>query len=243
MDDNSLTISYDYIRGEPRRNKADDISTEGDCIDCYRCVAVCPTGIDIRDGLQMECIACTACIDACDEVMIKVNKPKGLIRYDTIRGISGLKSRSFSGRRIIYLGLIIVLFGGLSYLISIKEDYLITILRAKDKPYSLVQNDVEKVEIINHFKVHLKNQTFQNADIMIALPENVGEEGISLITQKKILKMNSGMDRTAHFFIKFPPETLNDSGNKILNINFIDALNNKIIKEKEVNLVGPISDV
>ncbi|MDX1440570.1 MAG: cytochrome c oxidase accessory protein CcoG, partial [Rubricoccaceae bacterium] len=80
MDEDSLIVSYDPNRGEPRgrgKNRED----LGDCIDCFACVRTCPTGIDIRDGLQMECVACTQCIDACDDIMDKVGKPRGLIRY------------------------------------------------------------------------------------------------------------------------------------------------------------------
>lgn len=90
MDRGSMIVAYDVDRGEPRAtpqakalSKAHN-SNLGDCVNCYRCVQVCPTGIDIRRGLQMECIACTACIDACDEVMTKVKKPTGLIRYDSL---------------------------------------------------------------------------------------------------------------------------------------------------------------
>ena len=82
LDKNSMQVSYDFVRGEPRGriNKKEE-SVTGDCIDCKKCVIVCPTGIDIRDGVQMECVGCTACIDACDEVMDKIERPLGLIRY------------------------------------------------------------------------------------------------------------------------------------------------------------------
>ena len=76
-DDDTINVGYDYPRGEPRGTKG---KAEGDCVDCRRCVQVCPTGIDIRNGLQLECIGCTACIDACDDIMTKVERPKGLIR-------------------------------------------------------------------------------------------------------------------------------------------------------------------
>jgi cytochrome c oxidase accessory protein FixG len=84
IDDHSMVIGYDK-RGEPRRAKRGKAGTpgSGDCIACNRCVQVCPTGIDIRHGLQLECIGCTACIDACDEVMTRIHKPRGLIRYDS----------------------------------------------------------------------------------------------------------------------------------------------------------------
>lgn len=83
MDDHSLVVAYDATRGEPRKQDRHDTASTGDCINCYRCVQVCPTGVDIRRGVQLECIMCTACIDACDSVMDKINKPKGLIRYES----------------------------------------------------------------------------------------------------------------------------------------------------------------
>ncbi|RYG63166.1 cytochrome c oxidase accessory protein CcoG [bacterium] len=94
MDNHSTIVAYDLKRGEPRRGTAPSPSAQGDCVNCLRCVQVCPTGIDIRRGLQMECIACTACIDACDEVMTKVDKPLGLIRYTTERELAGKKTKN-----------------------------------------------------------------------------------------------------------------------------------------------------
>ncbi len=243
MDDDSLTISYDYNRGEPRKNIAKTPEEEGDCIDCYRCVAVCPTGIDIRNGMQLECIACTACIDACDEIMEKVNKPKGLIRYDTNKGINGQKSKLLRNRTIIYLLLLAVIIAGFTFLISKKEDYLITILRAKDQPYSSIINEEGTKEIINHFKIHLKNQTATDSNIIIDLPENIKKEGVSLITQNKNLFISSGRDLTIHFFIKFPEKYLGDRGQRIINIDFIKTDEHLLLNQKEVNLVGPKSGV
>jgi cytochrome c oxidase accessory protein FixG len=104
-DDDTINIGYDEVRGEPRGAKG---KVEGDCIDCRRCVTVCPTGIDIRNGLQMECIGCTACIDACDEIMVKIDRPKGLVRYDSLNGLSGKKRRLLRPRVFAYtfLGLL-----------------------------------------------------------------------------------------------------------------------------------------
>ena len=97
VDQDSLVIGYDETRGEPRgKLKAEG---RGDCVDCKRCVVVCPTGIDIRNGLQLDCIGCTACIDACDEVMEKIGRPKGLVRYDTQTSFAG-KGRKLRRTRL-----------------------------------------------------------------------------------------------------------------------------------------------
>ncbi len=110
FDKDTLIITYDEQRGEPRgaRKKGVDPKAKGlgDCVDCTLCVQVCPTGIDIRKGLQYECIACAACIDACDEVMDKVGYPRGLIRYDTQHGIEGKPKRVLRPRTIVYATLL-----------------------------------------------------------------------------------------------------------------------------------------
>ena len=118
FDKDTLIITYDQHRGEPRGARKRGIDHKarglGDCVDCTMCVQVCPTGIDIRKGLQYECIACAACIDACDEVMGKVGYPQGLIRYDTQRGLEGRRREVLRPRTIVYgtlLGLLIAGFG------------------------------------------------------------------------------------------------------------------------------------
>jgi cytochrome c oxidase accessory protein FixG len=116
FDRNTLIISYDPGRGEPRggRRKSADraVLGLGDCIDCTLCVQVCPTGIDIRDGLQHECIACAACVDICDEVMDKMNYPRGLIRYTTENALQGRAGRILRPRVFVYGALLLALVGG-----------------------------------------------------------------------------------------------------------------------------------
>ncbi|MBL9141960.1 MAG: cytochrome c oxidase accessory protein CcoG [Phycisphaerae bacterium] len=108
LDRDSLVIGYDRKRGEPRAKGADRKALQGqgapagDCIDCTLCVQVCPTGIDIREGLQLECVNCAQCIDACDDVMVKIGSPKGLIRYDTQNALEGKPHRTFRYRLAIY---------------------------------------------------------------------------------------------------------------------------------------------
>ncbi|GAB5469951.1 MAG: cytochrome c oxidase accessory protein CcoG [Rhodospirillales bacterium] len=116
FDEESLVVTYRDYRGEPRgplrKNQPDQL--RGDCIDCNQCVAVCPMGIDIRDGLQLECISCALCIDACDAVMDKIHKPRGLIAYDTLPGVEAAakgqssKLRLLRPRTLLYGGLIVV---------------------------------------------------------------------------------------------------------------------------------------
>jgi cytochrome c oxidase accessory protein FixG len=107
IDDHSLVVGYDANRGEPRRGMS-NAAPAGDCVDCLRCVHVCPTGIDIRQGLQLECLACTACIDACDDVMERLKKPRGLIRYDSLTNFAGGRTHWIRPRTILYAVLLAV---------------------------------------------------------------------------------------------------------------------------------------
>ncbi|MFM2177950.1 MAG: cytochrome c oxidase accessory protein CcoG [Verrucomicrobiota bacterium] len=111
-DDHSVVIGYDQARGEPRGKAG---STTGSCIDCRRCVQVCPTGIDIRNGLQLECIGCAACVDACDDIMTKLNRPTGLVRYDSHVGLHGGKTKFVRPRILFYTLLLFIGAGAFTF--------------------------------------------------------------------------------------------------------------------------------
>ena len=131
FDRDTLIISYDEKRGEPRgaRRKGSHPEGQGDCIDCTICVQVCPTGIDIRNGLQYECIACGACVDACDEVMDKVGSPRGLIRYATQNSLEGKPARLLRPRVLIYGGLLVLLLGGTVAGIALRRPLIVDVIR------------------------------------------------------------------------------------------------------------------
>ncbi len=161
VDDDSLVIGYDEKRGEPRGK----LNSEGvgDCVDCKRCVAVCPTGIDIRNGLQLDCIACTACVDACDEIMVKVGKPKGLVRYDSKRAFSGGKRRILRPRLLVYavaglVGLMVATFA-----FSRRTSFEANLTRAPGAPFV-----VEDGAVRNTFVLHLVNKRNEPAEFEIA---------------------------------------------------------------------------
>ena len=245
IDDDSLTVSYDTVRGEPRKGSVKAGETEGDCINCYKCVAVCPTGIDIRNGLQLECIGCTACIDACDEVMEKVEKPKGLIRYATGNALKGLRTKWLRPRVAIYLVLLVVVVSALTFFIDRREDIVVTILRGKDAPFQVIEeedaDEHEEEEVINHFKMHMKNQSFDSVSLKMSLPEEWEERDVEIITQDKIINLDGGKDVTIHFFVKFPRDVTGKSGTQSIKLNFIDTRSKKIKTEEDLNLVGPKS--
>ena len=147
LDQNSIVIAYDYLRGEPRGKikKSEPSQNLGDCIDCHLCVEVCPTGIDIRNGTQLECINCTACIDACDDVMLKVKRPKGLIRYASKNEIETKARKIFSPRTIGYTVVLLLLIGLLAVLVLTRSNVELTILRTpgllyQDQPGNKISN-------------------------------------------------------------------------------------------------------
>ena len=157
FDKDTLIITYDETRGEPRgaRKKGVDPKSKGlgDCVDCTMCVQVCPTGIDIRKGLQYECIACAACIDACDEVMDKVGYPRGLIRYDTQHGLEGRPKKVVRPRTIVYASLLALLVTGFAVTLSSRDVVAMDVLRDRnalfrERPDGRIEN-VYNVKILN----------------------------------------------------------------------------------------------
>jgi cytochrome c oxidase accessory protein FixG len=146
-DRDTIQVGYDAKRGEPRGKLK--VLNSGDCVDCRRCIHVCPTGIDIRQGLQLECIGCTACIDACDEVMVKVGRSKGLIRYDSERGFAGEKTRIWRPRTMAYLVAGFLGLAAASLAFHLHQSFEVNLLRSPT-PYS-----VEDGEVRNVLRLHL----------------------------------------------------------------------------------------
>jgi cytochrome c oxidase accessory protein FixG len=192
LDRNSLIISYDYKRGEPRgklkRRKERDPETgdvhlktiageQGDCIDCHLCVTTCPTGIDIRDGLQMECIGCAQCIDACDAVMDKIGRDRGLIRYSTQESIDGGKGRIVRPRLFVYAGALGILSTLFVLTLANKGAADVSLFRGQGLPYVIIDG-----EVTNEVKVKIVNRTREDAvyGVTIVSPEGarfLGLEG------------------------------------------------------------------
>jgi cytochrome c oxidase accessory protein FixG len=151
-DHDTVVIGYDRERGEPR-GKATDPKA-GACVDCNRCVVVCPTGIDIRNGLQIDCVGCARCIDACDEVMDRLGRPRGLIRYDSLRGLAGDARRMLRPRLALYAGLGVAGMLAASLAFGSSEPYEANVLRLPGAPPFMLEGDVVR----NAFEVHLVNK-------------------------------------------------------------------------------------
>jgi len=158
FDHDTLIISYDAPRGEPRGGRARHTDARalglGDCIDCTLCVQACPTGIDIRQGLQYECIACAACIDACDQVMDKVGTPRGLIRYTTEHAQQGRPQRLLRPRLVVYSLLLLAMSGMLVFSLFTRVPLLVDVLRDRNALYREVHGDL----IENSYQLKIINE-------------------------------------------------------------------------------------
>jgi len=159
FDKDTLIISYDEKRGEPRggRSRAADpkLAGLGDCIDCQLCVQVCPTGIDIREGLQYECIACAACIDACDSVMDKMNYPRGLVRYTTEHALKSKETHVIRPRMMVYGALLMVLVGVLMSSMALRTPIILDVIRDRNSLYRELPGDL----IENIYTIKVINQS------------------------------------------------------------------------------------
>lgn len=158
VDDDTINVAYDDKRGEPRGKAG---HTTGDCIDCFRCVQVCPTGIDIRQGLQMECVACTACIDACDEVMDRLNRPRGLIRYASLNALGGKRQRFARPRVLLYSVMLLLGLGVAGASLSQVKTVEVFLSRMRGMPYYATDTGVRNQYIIRVVSKETKEVTLK----------------------------------------------------------------------------------
>ena len=166
LDNNSINVMYDYIRGEPRapiRKIAEENADKGDCVDCSLCVQVCPTGIDIRNGIQMECVNCTACIDACDEVMLKVDRPAGLIRYASENSIKEGFQKLFTSKVKIYSVILSLLVAAFVTLLATRNDISATVTRFPGMTYQ----EREDGMVTNLYQITLINKTYDPQEVSL----------------------------------------------------------------------------
>jgi len=229
LDKNSVVVAYDYVRGEERHKfKKNEIRTGGDCIDCGLCVKVCPTGIDIRNGTQLECVSCTACIDACDQIMESVKLPLGLIRYDSEKGIAEKKKLHFTTRMKAYSAVLLVLIGIESFLLISRSDYDATILRAKGMLYQEQPND----QVSNLYTIKLINKTRDSMPVDVRIENMVGKVEI---VGKALGVKKEGMNQ-GEFFVYINKNLIKQRKTKlVLGI----YTNNKKVKTIKTSFLGP----
>ena len=209
FDKDTMQISYDYKRGEERgKLKKTETRTHGDCIDCHKCVMVCPTGIDIRDGVQLDCVGCTACIDACDEVMDKVGFPKGLIRYASENQIANGAAFRFNTKMKAYTALLFILLAAMSVMIVTRKTVDTYISRVKGQLYQ----EVEGGKLSNLFEAKILNKTNKEIPVELKVEGLSGE--IKLVGGQQFLLKKEAIN-DYNFFVEIPKSEIRERSNKI----------------------------
>lgn len=230
LDKNSMIVAYDYKRGEPRGNaKKEQDKLLGDCIDCHFCIKVCPTGIDIRDGVQMECVGCTACIDACDHIMDSLNRPRGLIRYASENSIANGEALKYTTRMKFYTGLCALVLGVLTILLLSRKDIDVTIMRTPGILYQERGSD----SVSNLYNIKLINKTVKPQEISIRLKDGDGK--IEIIGKPYITIEKEGLG-SGSFFVVLPKSRIHNRKTEIK----MDLYSNGIlVTSLSTNFLGP----
>jgi len=234
LDRNSMIVAYDHKRGEPRekykKEKVAELNT-GDCIDCFQCVKVCPTGIDIRNGTQMECVGCTACIDACDKMMDGIGKPRGLVRYASENGIVDGKKLRYTGRMKFYTVLLILLAGVLTLLLVTRNDVGGTIVRAQGQLYQERGAD----SLSNLYTIKVVNKTIKDIPLTLRLEDAPGS--IIEAAGNEIFVEKEGQGKGS-FFVVLPKSYINKRKTNI-KIGLYEG--EKRITTIKTNFMGPFN--
>lgn len=231
----SIVVAYDWLRGEPRSRIKKDVKAPlakaGDCIDCKLCVHVCPTGIDIRNGTQLECVNCTACIDACDEVMLKIGKPKGLIRYASYNSVKDGIQKLVTPRVIGYTLVLTALLGVLGFTLATRSDVKTTVLKV---PGTLYQRTADGY-ITNLYNVELINKTFSDK-VLEARVESPSSATLQKVDGKAILVPAEGLIK-AVVFIKIPEKEVTQA-RTIVRVGIYE--NGELLERVKVKFIGPV---
>jgi cytochrome c oxidase accessory protein FixG len=230
----SIVVAYDWLRGEPRgRLKKNSETTDtGDCIDCKLCFHVCPTGIDIRNGTQLECVNCTACIDVCDEVMVKVGKPKGLIRFASYNSIKEGISSIINGRVIGYSLILVGLLTILSFTLMTRSDVETTILKVSGTLYQRTEDGF----VTNLYNVEFVNKTFEKQNLQLKI-ESPSPASISRADGDSFVVPAEGMMKGI-CFIKIPAGEVK-SARTIVMVGIYKGQTK--VDEVKVKFIGPVS--
>jgi cytochrome c oxidase accessory protein FixG len=244
LDSNSLIVSYDSRRGEPRgrRSRSEKDTSEnggstsqgrvpsvGDCVDCRLCVETCPTGIDIRDGLRMECVGCAQCIDACDSVMRKLKRPRGLVRYSSQARIAGDPGSFARPRLFAYSAFLLVIFGVFAGLVFHSKATDVTILRGMGVPFTVLSTG----EVANPLRLKITNRTREpriyRVEIAGAEPARLLSSGVSIPLQPTAsVTRDLAIAVQSSVFVR---------GKHQIRLNIID--DNQSVTQVQYELLGP----
>lgn len=248
LDKASLIVGYDRVRGEPRgklkKKKARPLpvvegATEapaepapaGDCIDCRACVTTCPTGIDIRDGLQLECIGCAQCIDACDAIMERVGKPKGLVRYGARSELeAGETSKLLRPRVVIYTLAMLLVLGALGFSLADRASAKVKALRGIGRPFATLPSG----EISNQLRIKIHNQSDELRSYTLRLVTPAGAE---LVVPENPIQIKPRELRESNVFVVLPASSFAESGEVPCTLEISDGVD--FTQTVSVTLLGP----
>jgi cytochrome c oxidase accessory protein FixG len=205
----------------------------GDCIDCHQCVRVCPTGIDIRNGTQLECVNCTACIDACDAVMDKIEKPRGLIRYASENGIANKEKLRYTTRMKMYTVLLGILLSILGFMLATRKDVDATVMRTPGLLYQERGTD----SITNLYNIKVANKTIQDVPLTLKLENYRGE--IEIIGSHHRIDVKKEGQGAGTFFVVLPRNTLQQRST-ILKIGLYEG--SKKLDVIKTSFLGPVTE-
>lgn len=246
LDQNSIVVHYDFVRGEKRgkltKKRDEEVSLVqmvedpsavklGDCIDCHLCVKVCPTGIDIRNGTQLECVNCTACIDACDEVMEKIDRPKGLIRYASYNGILNSVKFKVTPKIMAYAAVLTGLILFLGFSLGSRADVETTVLRTPGTLYQQLDNG----NYSNLYSVQFVNKTANKMPVTLVVEKPEGAI-LKMVGEGGLVAEGQGMISGA-FFIELKPNQL-DGYKTEVNIGVYSG--DMMVDEVKTTFLGPI---
>lgn len=233
LDANSINVTYDHVRGEPRgpirKNKIEE-KPKGDCVDCGLCVQVCPTGIDIRNGVQMECVNCTACIDVCDEVMVKVNRPKGLIRYASDNSILKGTQKLLTSRVKVYSFLLVLLVVAFVSLLLTRQDLAATVTRFRGMTYQTRDTG----DISNLYEVTFINKTFDPQKVDLVTED--GSYKVEIVGDQNWTLEGQSRFEGRFFLIKKPDQIRNNQED----VTLLLTQNGEVIDKIKTSFVGPV---
>ena len=234
LDRESLIVTYDRERGEPRgkhRKAAANAGVPlGDCVDCGLCVETCTTGIDIRDGLKMECVHCTQCIDACDAVMDQIGKPRGLVRYASQASVAGERRRRFRPRIVLYPLVMTALVVALVMAVDSKSTADVRVLRGLGMPYTRMDDG----RISNSLRVKVVNRRDVDAAFQIVAVE---DPDVEIRAAQNPFSVAPGESVEVAFLVLFPAERSASADPLVLRVEAADDL--EFVKEIRTRLIGP----
>lgn len=236
FDHDTLIISYDEKRGDPRGSRKRGTPSQdvglGDCIDCKLCVQVCPVGIDIRDGLQYQCIGCAACVDVCDEVMDKMGYPRGLVKYTTENALQGQQTKIIRPRIMVYIAILTFIGVALIYALLTRVPLEVDIIRDRNVLYT--ETDEGMVQNVYNLKLINMDHRPQRYSLSVS-----GLEGMEVIGKTSGIELDSGAVADLPLRVQVDPIALKSSSNEI-QFHIESEITPEISIDEHARFLGPV---